>query len=172
MNKKLKRVHVITKTICHCFLGLLEYVGVPFLLAYLTTFLSPISEDNQIWKWIERVVFCFTIYEVILVGIRKMIIDTRKDALLALKTAYERSGLYCECGNEAIRTELTGQVTRVLDTGVLNQIDIIDSYNNLLQYIENKNSDQIKYKIIKIQHSIETDGLLWNYTLFFRLFKR
>ena len=171
MNRKLKSVYVITKTIWHCFLGLLEYIGVPFLLACLTTFLSPITGEHQVWQWVERVVFCFTIYEVVLVGIRKMIIDTRKDALLALKTAYERADLYCECGNEAIRTELTGQIAHVLDTGVLNQLDIIVGYNNLLKYIEDGNRDQIKYKIIKIQHTIEADGLLWNYTLFLRFFK-
>ena len=96
MNNTLKWFHVITKTIVHCLLGTIEYIGIPFLLACLSTFISPISSGNTLWLWIERIAFCFTIYEVIIVGVRKMQIDIRKDALLALKTAYERAALYCE----------------------------------------------------------------------------
>ena len=38
--------------------------------------------------------------------------------------------------------------------------------------MDSKNIVGIKYEIINIQHSIEADNLLWNYTLFLRLFKR
>ena len=39
MNNTLKWFHVITKTTVHCLLGTIEYIGIPFLLAYLSTFL-------------------------------------------------------------------------------------------------------------------------------------
>ena len=109
MNNTLKWFHVITKTIVHCLLGTIEYIGIPFLLACLSTFISPISSGNTLWLWIERIAFCFTIYEVIIVGVRKMQIDIRKDALLALKTAYERAALYCETGNQDIYRNLTSK---------------------------------------------------------------
>ena len=35
--------------------------------------------------------------------------------------------------------------------------------------MDSKNIVGIKYEIINIQHSIEADNLLWNYTLFLRL---
>lgn len=117
MNNTLKWFHVITKTIVHCLLGTIEYIGIPFLLACLSTFISPISSGNTLWLWIERIAFCFTIYEVIIVGVRKMQIDIRKDALLALKTAYERAALYCETGNQDIYRNLTSKIDQVLDNG-------------------------------------------------------
>lgn len=118
MNNTLKWFHVITKTIVHCLLGTIEYIGIPFLLACLSTFISPISSGNTLWLWIERIAFCFTIYEVIIVGVRKMQIDIRKDALLALKTAYERAALYCETGNQDIYRNLTSKIDQVLDNGI------------------------------------------------------
>ena len=132
----------------------------------------PISSGNTLWLWIERIAFCFTIYEVIIVGVRKMQIDIRKDALLALKTAYERAALYCETGNQDIYRNLTSKIDQVLDNGILNQLDVVQSYKNLKLYMDSKNIVGIKYEIINIQHSIEADNLLWNYTLFLRLFKR
>ena len=60
---------------------------------------------------------------------------------------------------------------KATDNGVLNQLDVIKSYTNLQAYIESRNTDAIKHEIICIQHSIETLNLLWNYTLFLRLFK-
>ena len=172
MNNTLKWFHVITKTIVHCLLGTIEYIGIPFLLACLSTFISPISSGNTLWLWIERIAFCFTIYEVIIVGVRKMQIDIRKDALLALKTAYERAALYCETGNQDIYRNLTSKIDQVLDNGILNQLDVVQSYKNLKLYMDSKNIVGIKYEIINIQHSIEADNLLWNYTLFLRLSKR
>ena len=130
MNNTLKWFHVITKTIVHCLLGTIEYIGIPFLLACLSTFISPISSGNTLWLWIERIAFCFTIYEVIIVGVRKMQIDIRKDALLALKTAYERAALYCETGNQDIYRNLTSKIDQVLDNGILNQLDVVQSYKN------------------------------------------
>lgn len=174
MNNTLKWFHVLTKTMTHCLIGIVEYIGIPFFLAYLSTFLSPISSNNGniLWLWIERTTFCFTIYEVVIVGVRKMQIDTRKDALLALKTAHEQAALYCDTGNQDIYRNLTAKIDQVLDSGVLNQLDIVQSYKNLRFHINSKNIVAIKYEIINIQHTMETDNLLWNYTLFLRLFKK
>lgn len=171
MPNSLKKYHVFTKTCWHCFWGLVEYIGIPLLLAWLSTFLSPITGDEYLWQWIERTTFCFTIYEVVIIGIRKMQIDIRKDALLALKTAYERAELYCETGNEFIYSDLLEKINRVLDNGTLNQLDIIQCYKNLVNYVDKENIDAIKYEILNIQHAIEADSLLWNYTLLLRLFK-
>ncbi|HHY82178.1 MAG TPA: hypothetical protein GX505_05795 [Clostridiales bacterium] len=172
MTKPLRKIHVITKTTWHCLLGLSEYIGVPLLLAYLSTYLAPIVGENCCWQWIERAAFCFTLYEVILVGIRKMQTDTRKDALLALKTAYEIAELFCETDTRAIYDGLKVKINQALDNSVLNQLDVIDSCKNLMKYMDEKNTTAIKCGIINIQHAIETDNLLWNYTLFLRLFKK
>src|SRR5699024_11711375 len=94
------------------------------------------SSGNTLWLWIERIAFCFTIYEVIIVGVRKMQIDIRKDALLALKTAYERAALYCETGNQDIYRNLTSKIDQVLDNGILNQLDVVQSYKNLKLYMD------------------------------------
>ena len=67
-----------------------------------------------------------------------MQLDTRKDSLLALKTAYERAALYCETGNQAILNNLTEKLSKATDNGVLNQLDVIKSYTNLQAYIESR----------------------------------
>lgn len=171
MQEPIKQIHVVTKTIWNCLLGILEYIGIPLLIAYLSTFLSPIFGEHILWQWIERTAFCFTIYEVVIVGIRKTQIDVRNDALLALMTAYKTAELYCESDNQDIYDNLKLSVKRVLDNGVLNQIDIIKSYNNLLKFAEQKDITSIKYNIIYIQLLIDGNKLLWKYTLLLRLFK-
>ena len=171
MGKTLKKRHVFFKTMTHCCIGMFEYIGIPIFIAYMTTFISPICIDNYLWNWIERVAFCFTVYEVVIVGVRKMQIDVRKDALTALKTAYEKGELYCETQNQSIYKDLILKIDKLLDVKNLNQLDVINSYHNLKVHLENKNIVAIKYEIITIQHIIETDNLLWNYTLFLRLFK-
>lgn len=168
----MKKIHIFTKTVWHCFLGVAEYFGVTFLLAYLSTFFAPIMGENICWQWLERIAFCFTVYEIVLIGIRKMRIDTRVDALLALKTAYERAGLFCETGNKEIYNELSLNIEEVLESDVLNQLDIITSYQNLKNHIRDTNKVAIQYESIKIQHLIETSKLFWQYTLFLRLFKQ
>lgn len=167
----IKKVHVITKTIWHCLIGLIEIVVIPVGIALLTTHISPFECENMLWQLIERSVFCFFFYEAILIYIRKMQIDTKNDALLALKTAHEKALLYCETGSSDVYSRLISEIDEVLDNGVLNQLDVIRSYSNLKQYIETKNTIGIKNEIINIEHSMSANELLWNYTLILRFFK-
>ena len=168
----LKKVHVKTKTIWHCLIGLIEVVFIPIGIALVTTYISPFECENMLWQLIERSVFCFFFYEAILIYIRKMQIDTKNDALLALKTAYEKALLYCETNSPDVYARLIGKIDEVLDNGVLNQLDIIRSYSNLKQYLETKNTTGIKNEIINIEHSMNANELLWNYALILRFFKR
>lgn len=167
----LNKHHVRSKTFLHCFIGAIDYIGIPTLIAYLSSFIMKIEGENLIWAWIERVVFCFAIYEVLIVIIRKMQIDARRDALLALKTSYEIAALYCETGYEPILVELQQKIHEVTNTKRLNQLDVLNSYSLLQKHISEKNIAAIRYEIITIEHSMEADNLLWNYTLLLRLFK-
>lgn len=168
---KYKKIDVKTKTCWHCIIGIIEFIGIPLLIAYLTTYLAPLNEQKFLWQYIERTAFCFVFYEVIVIGIRKMQIDVRRDALSALRTAHNRALLSIEEENQNIKNDLLNKIDKVLDTGVLNQLDVIASYEILKKYLSTGKSTEIKLEIIKIEHCIETDNLLWNYTLLLRLFK-
>ena len=167
----LKKHHIRSKTFLHCFIGAIDYIGIPVLIAYLSSFIMKIEGENLIWAVIERAVFCFAIYEVLIVIIRKMQIDARRDALLALKTSYEIAALYCETGYEPILVDLQRKIHEATNTNRLNQLDVLNSYSLLQKHIGEKNIAAIQYEIIAREHSMETDNLRWNYTLLLRLFK-
>ena len=167
----IKKWHIITKTICHCFIGVAEIVLFPLGITFLTTYISPFENEALLWQWIERSVFCFFFYETILIYIRKMQIDTKNDALLALKTAHEKALLFCETSSNDVYKELLSQIEKILDSGTLNQLHIISSYQNLEDYMKTKNVVGIRNEIININHAINTNNLLWNYTLLLRLLK-
>lgn len=167
----MKKWHVATKTIVHCVVGLIEVILIPMGIACLTLFIEPFENDGKIWQMIERTILCFFFYESILIYVRKMIVDTRKDALFALKAAHEKVILCCETGSEKYTNELLKKIEKVTSSGVLNQLDIINSYQNLSGYINSKNINCIRSEIITIDHEINTNDLLWNFTLVLRYFK-
>ena len=47
MNNTLKWFHVITKTIVHCLLGTIEYIGIPFLLAYCFSYIVTFFDKRK-----------------------------------------------------------------------------------------------------------------------------
>lgn len=168
---QIKRFHVMTKTLVHCIVGLVEIVIIPVFIAYISTFIQPIQSEGSLWPLIERSVFCFFFYEAVLIYISKMLIDVRKDALLALITAYQRAKLGIETKSDELLNELCNRINKVTGNSNLNQVDVIKDYDNLLDYIRNENIIAINYSLIILEHEVRRIDLAWNYTLLLRLFK-
>jgi len=161
-----------SKLLSQITIGVIEFVGIPIGLAYLSTLFSPFDVSSpQVWQWIERTAFCFTVYQVIIIITRKLIIDARVDMLLALRTAYEIGELYCTSGQNSVYERILKLINAQLDPGLLNDHNTRKDYEQLKTLIDKKDITVIRYKIIFISHSLEECKLFWEYTLFLRLFK-
>ena len=171
MSNNLKRITIAIKISFQCFVAIFEFVGIPFVLALLSTFVMRITGDNYLWQWIERTVFCFAVYEVLVIIIRKMQIDARNDAILTLKTAFDFALLFCESGDQEIYKYTLSKINEATKPENLNQMDVLQEYNNLQKLMKEKQIIEIKKKIIILQHNIESNNLAWNYTFILRLFK-
>ena len=43
----LKKHHIRSKTFLHCFIGAIDYIGIPVLIAYLSSFIMKIEGENE-----------------------------------------------------------------------------------------------------------------------------
>ena len=169
---KLSKGHIITKNLFLCVVGLVEFVGIPILLAYLSTYILPFDDTAlSLASWIERTVLCFTVYEIIILITRKLIVDSKKDMLLALKNAYELGELYIVNNKTVLRDQVNKLIDAELDSGVLNNLRIREDYQHLKTFMERKQLFELKCKKVFINHSLEACDLFWELTLFLRLFK-
>ena len=80
--------------------------------------------------------------------------------------------MYCETGYEPILVDLQQKIHEVTNTKRLNQLDVLNSYSLLQKHISEKNIAAIQYEIITIEHCMEADQLLWNYTLLLQRLKQ
>ena len=165
---KIKRRHVFAKLLWQCFLVAVEFGGISYLFYHLTNKVVPCITLIDV---IERFFFGLAIYEFLIFITLTYINDARKDALLALKTAYEKAVLCCENNSEDIRNALLNKISKQLDSGMLNHTDIRSEYEILQSLIESKNLIALKDRQISVEHSYEYVGLQWRYTVLLRLFK-
>jgi len=117
------------------------------------------------------VVFCFVIYEIIVLIVRKLIIDAKKDMLLALKNAYELGELYCTTRDKNIYKSVCELIDAQLESGVFNDLNIRKDYEVLKLLIETKKVVVLQCNKIFIAHRLEACDLFWEYTLLLRFVK-
>ena len=169
---KLNRCHIVTKNLFLCIVGFIEFVGIPIALAHFSTRILPFDDVIPcLISWIERTLLCFTVYEIIILITRKLIVDAKKDMLLALKNAYELGELCIVSNNIDIRGKAYKLIDAQMDSGLLNNLRVRDDYQHLKTFIEHRRLDELKCKKIFINHSLEACSLFWELTLFLRFFK-
>lgn len=164
----MNRFHIITKSLWQMLLVAVEVFSVTCLLVYLSEFLRP-SQDG--FDTLERYILFVAAYEIFVFVTLRALNDARRDALLAIKTAYEMGMYYCETGSESVKNDLINTINKQLDNGVFNHLDIRQRYKDLLSYIESRNTSTIKYVLIMIEHNYEACELQWKFTFLLRLFK-
>jgi len=167
-TKELNKGHIVTKTIWHCFLIVFELGVVAFAFYRFSNCLVPCSDWIEI---VERLLMGTAIYEVLVILILTSINDTRRDALLALRTAYEMAELYCETKDIRIKEHLEKQIEHQLDTGMLNPIAIREKYQALTILLETDDAVAIRIQTILVNHSFEAADLRWRFSLLVQLFK-
>lgn len=164
----MKKIHILTKSLWQIFLVFIEIFAVTSLLVYVSQFLKPVQDGFDI---IERYITFVAGYEIFVYMVLTFLNDARRDALLALRTAFEQALFYCETGSDFVKEKLVYKIAKQLDTGTFNHLDIRKEYENLLQYIEVKNELAIKYSLLTINHNYEMCNLQWKFTFLLRLFK-
>ena len=150
------------------FLVFIEVFGVTSLLVYASQFLKPAQDEFDI---LERYITFIAAYEILVYIILTVLNDIRRDSLLALKTSFEQALFYCETGSDFAKDNLVDKITKQLDSGTFNHLDVRKEYENLLQYIEAKNVLAVKYALLIINHNYEMCHLQWKFTFLLRLFK-
>lgn len=164
----MKNIYLITKSVWQIFLVLFEILAVTSLLVYVSQSLRTIQDSFDI---LERYVLFIAVYEILVYIILSFVNDARRDALLALKTAFEQALFFCETNSDFVKTELLKKINKQLDVGMFNHPDIRKEYQYLMQYIEEKNVGAIKYKLITLEHAYEMCNLQWKFTFLLRFFK-
>jgi hypothetical protein len=164
----MKNIYLITKSVWQIFLVLFEILAVTSILVYVSQQLRPIQDRFDI---LERYVLFIAVYEILVYIILSFINDARRDALLALKTAFEQAKFFCENNSDFVKSELLRKVNKQLDVGMFNHPDIRKEYQHLMQYLEEKNVEAIKYKLIILEHAYEMCNLQWKFTFLLRFFK-
>jgi len=170
MRDKLKNKEYRRQKRVQRIVGIVEFIGIPVLLAFLTSYVSPFYTD-ELWEWVERTAFVFLGYETIIIISRKIIVDAKKDMLIAVKAAYELGEHYCEHKRGKDLEELIFLISRVNGSGMMNCPVTQKDYENLNVFIENKDKASIQKRKIYLAQALETCDLLWQYTLLLRLVK-
>lgn len=165
---QMKRIFIITKSLWQSFLVFFEILLVSSLLVYLSQYLKPVQDG---FDTLERYLLFIAAYEIIVYITLSFLNDARRDALLALRTAFEQALFYCETGSDFVMNNLVEKISSQLDSGVFNHLDVRKEYDNLLQYIENKDTLSIRFKLLAINHNYEMCELQWKFTFLLRIFK-
>jgi len=163
-----KKIYTFTKILLQCLLVFIEVGLIAFLFYFLT---DRVVACLTLIDVVQRLFFGIALYEFIVFIILTQINDARKDAVLALKSAYNLALLYCDTNDSEIKNQLMSNIVQQLDNGLLNHTDIRKEYECLSKLLEIKNATAIKYRLIKIDHLYEYVSLQWRYTILLRLFK-
>ena len=150
--------------------GVIEFIGIPVFLAFLSNRITPF--DTCVFaEWVERVAFTFVIYEVIVIIVRKLIMDAKKDMLLAVKYAYELGELYCTSQKQDIYDVLCKIIDAQLKSKMMNSPITVKDYENLRLFSKNKDVVSIQKRKIFISHALDACDLIWELTLLLRFVK-
>jgi len=144
-------------------LFLFEIIFIVSLLTLLSTILFPITDNIQ-WSLIERCITFFTIYQIITYSTLKLMNDAQKDSYNTLKLHYENALLYFEILNydinsaEKYKEIILSQINIQYRNDLLNPQEVIDYYNKLKKYINDKDIIAIKYELNNINHLVKPFG--------------
>ena len=164
----MKKIYFSTKTLTQIFIYLVEVVGVSVLLAYLSTF---IQKTCTMYDFIERCITCYTLYQILVIIILTNLNDIQKDLLLAYITNLKKCLLYVETKKDYIKKDILKNIDYQLEKSTFNRNDVINSYKNIKNNIDNLTKDNIEIEIINAEHRYELNSLNWKFSFLLRIFK-
>ena len=164
----MKRRYIIIKRIWQIILYLIEVVGVSVLIAYLTTFISKV---DSIFDFFERIVMCYTIYQILVIVILTNINDIEKDSTLTYITLLKKCRLYIETKKDYIKEDILNSINNQLDSGKLNNMEFRKAYSLIRENIDKLTIDGIEMELINATHKYEFNSLNWRFSFVLRLIK-
>ena len=164
----MKKRYFISKTITQIIIYLFEVVSISILFAWLSTFLK---ETCTTYDFFERCITCYTLYQILVVIILTNINDIEKDLLLAYITNLKKCILYIDTKQNYIKKDILKNIDYQLEKSTFNRNDVINSYKNIKNNIDNLTKDNIEMEIITAEHFYETNSLNWRFSFLLRLYK-
>ncbi|MEI3402169.1 MAG: hypothetical protein V8R51_07675 [Clostridia bacterium] len=173
----MKKRYIITKTIWQIFLYLFEVISISLFLTYLTTLIEDI---NSPFKWIERAIMCYTVYQILVLVILTNMNDIERDSCLAYIKVLKKCLLYIEMNEENIKKEISKEISKdilkdidyQLDNGTFNNNEYRQAYALIRDNINNLNKNSIKIELIEAEHNYEMNALNWRFSFILRFLKK
>ena len=169
----MKKRYIITKTIWQIFLYLFEVISISLFLTYLTTLIEDI---NSPFKWIERAIMCYTVYQILVLVILTNMNDIERDSCLAYIKVLKKCLLYIEMNEENIKKEISKDILKDIDyqlnNGTFNNNEYRQAYALIRDNINNLNKNSIKIELIEAEHNYEMNALNWRFSFILRFLKK
>ena len=164
----MKNRYIFTKTIWQILLYLIEVMEVSILLAYITTF---IEKSDCLYDFIERIIMCYTLYQILVVVILTNINDIEKDSCLAYITNLKKCLLYIETKEKYIKEDILSNIEYQLDNETFNNQKFRNAYVMIKNNIDDLKSSNINIELINAEKYYELNSLNWRFSFLLRIFK-
>lgn len=170
MKRKITKKHILTKTIFQILLYTLEIILIAGSLTFLSYKIVNIDEINLI-DVLERFTIFYGLYQLAIFIIFNNIKDIQADEYLALYSFCEFAILACESNDDRIINQVNENIIKQLNGSVLNDTKVRKIYNEIPNYIKDKNVNQLRYISIYSNHQAEVSKLNWRFSFILRLAK-
>lgn len=171
MSKKIKKYHILTKTVFQICLYGLE-IGV---FCGGATFVSIMLFDtgNAITtiEIMERFALFYGFYQLIVFLILTNLNDIQADEYLALKNTAELASLSLESQSTQLEQQVRSLIDKQLGSDVFNDTNVRKSYRNIAACLAQNNLVGIKQITIWASHCSELATLNWRFSFLLRIFK-
>lgn len=167
MNK-IRKIHVVTKTLWQMFLMLLEIAVIVGGLTFLSSLIWSIENGLDI---LERIGLFYGFYQIATYIILSTWNDIKADEYLTLKNVASFALKACENNDNERKDIIKDQINKQLDGGTFNDTVVRDNYDALKLCIDTNIIKNIEYMIIWAEHCAEESKLQWKFSFILRLFK-
>ena len=171
LSRKIKKYHVITKTVFQICLYALE-VGV-FCGGFTFASIMLLKTENTITtiEIMERFALFYGFYQLIVFLILTNLNDIQADEYLALKNTAELASLSLESQSTQLEQQVRSLVDKQLESDVFNDTNVRKSYSNIVTCLAQNNLVGIKQISIWASHCSELATLNWRFSFLLRIFK-
>ena len=167
----MKKRNLYIKRIFQIILYFIEVFGIAVALTIIVNKFIPV---NNWFVNIERTTVFYTLYQIIIYNVLKQLNDIKKDQYLAILTMYKYIKIYNSSKSDNLKENICNLISKQLDTGMLNDIDIRNEYNEIKSVLDGKglfDEEMIDLKIVRYEHLCEYANLNWRYSILLRIFK-
>ena len=119
-------------------------------------------------QFLERMIFSYSIYQILVVVILTNINDIEKDAYLAYITMLKYCLVYAETKDRQLKEYILTGIEKQLDSSVFNLLEIRAAYEKLKMNIDQIDECNVKLEMISAEHHYEMASLNWKFSFLLR----